>query len=70
MNSGLKALPGSDIGYGLGLGFQSYAEIRNRDRNPSLCNVNMFCIVQCSHQVWNLSPSPCQYPSPVTYLKP
>ena len=35
-------------GDGLGLGFLSYAEIGSRDLSPSLCNVNMFCIVQCS----------------------
>ena len=47
--------------YGLGLGFLSFTEIGSRDLSPSLWNVNMFCIVQCSHQVWNMSPSP--YPS-------
>ena len=36
---------------------------RNRGRDPSLsmCNVNMFSIVPCNHQVWNLNPS--LYPS-------
>ena len=33
--------------------------IRDLDQNlsPSLCNENMFCIVQCSHCVWNLNSS-------------
>ena len=38
--------------------FLSYAEMGSRDPSPSLCNVNMFCIKQCSHEVW------IQYPSP------
>ena len=41
-------------------GFLSYTEIGSR----GLCNVNMFCIVQCSYQVWNCSPSPYPSPSP------
>ena len=44
------------LGYGcrLGVGFLNSAEIGIRDL--SLCNVNMFCIVQCRHWVLNLSP--------------
>ena len=36
----------------------SCAEIGSMDPNSGLCNVNMFCIVLCSHRVWNLFPSP------------
>ena len=43
--------------YGARLRFLSYTEIGNRDSSLSLCNTNMFCIVQCSHQVWNPIPS-------------
>ena len=34
------------------------------DLNPSLCDVNMFCLVQCSHQVWNLNMSRYLNPCP------
>ena len=37
----------------LGPGFLSFIEIRSRDVSPSLCNVNIFCLVQCSHWAWN-----------------
>ena len=37
---------------------------RERDPSPSLCNVNMFGIVQCSHRVWNPNPRPYPSPSP------
>ena len=40
-------------GDGLGLGPLSYTEIESRDPSLNLWNVNMFCIVQCSHWVWN-----------------
>ena len=33
-------------------------EIGGMYPSPSLCNVNIFCTVQCSHWVWNLNPSP------------
>ena len=34
--------------------------IWERDPNPSpnLCNRYMFCIILCSHRVWNPSPNP------------
>ena len=35
------------------------AEMGRKDPRPSLCNVNMFCTVQCSHRVWNQNSSPC-----------
>ena len=54
-------IAGDGLGYGLRLGFLSYTEMGSRDPSPSLCNVNMLCIVQCSHQVWNSSLS--VYPS-------
>ena len=50
------------LGYRYGLGFLSYPELGSRDLSPSLCNVNVFCIVQCSYRVWN--PNPSLYPSP------
>ena len=34
----------------------------DRDQKLSLCNVNMFCVVQCSHQLWN--PNLSRYPNP------
>ena len=37
---------------------RSRTVVRRRDLSPSLCNVNMFCIVQCSHWVWKPSPGP------------
>ena len=42
--------------------FLSFTEIGSRDPSPSLCNVNMFCIIQCSHLVRN--PNLSLYPSP------
>ena len=45
-------------------GLLSKTEIESRDLSLSLCNVNMFCIVQCSHQVWNSNPSPYTSPFP------
>ena len=59
----LKHIAELGYGYGLGLGFMSHAEIRSIDLSPSLCNVNMFCIVQCSHRVWNPCQSTYPYPS-------
>ena len=52
-------------GYALGLGLLSYTDIGSRNPSPSLYNVNMFCMVQCSHWVWNpnLSSYPSQFPS-------
>ena len=50
---------GYGLGYRLILGFLFYTEVGSRDPSLSLCNVNLFCIVQCSHQVWN----PNLYPS-------
>ena len=47
--------------YDLGLGLLYYAEIESRD--PS--DVNMFCMVQCSHLVLNPNLNPYPYPSPV-----
>ena len=35
-----------------------YGGIGSMDPNPHLCNVNMFCIVQCSYWVLNLNLSP------------
>ena len=46
------------LGYGLRLGFLYCTELGSRDWSLSLCNVNMFCIVQCSHWVWNPNPYP------------
>ena len=43
----------------LGYGLLSYTEIESRDQSVSLCNVNMFCIVQCSR-----NPNLSQYPRP------
>ena len=40
---------GEGLRYWLGLGLLSYTELGSRDPSPSLCNVNMLCIVQCSH---------------------
>ena len=51
-------IAGYGLGYGPGLGFLSCTEVGSRDLSPSLCNVNMFCIVQCKYWVWNRSPSP------------
>ena len=51
-------------GFRYGLGFLSYTEIGSRNPSPSLCNGNMFCIVQCSHWVWNPNPNPYLSPSP------
>ena len=31
--------------------------IESKDRSSSLCNVNIFCIVHCSHRVWSPYPS-------------
>ena len=50
-------IAGDRLGYGIGLWFLSYTEIESRDPSPSMCNVNMFCIVQCNHWVWNESES-------------
>ena len=50
-------IAGDGLRYRLGLRFLSCTEIGSRDSSSSLCNVNTFCIVQCSHQVWNLDPS-------------
>ena len=50
-------------GDGLGLGFFTYTEIGSGNTGPSLCNVNMFCIVQCSHRVWKPNLSLYQSPS-------
>ena len=36
----------------------------HRHPNPSLCNANMYCTVQCSYQVWNLNPSRYLNPCP------
>ena len=41
---------------------------RNRDLSLGTCNVDMFCIVQCSHWVWNQSPSLNPCPSPAMYF--
>ena len=46
-----------------GLRFGFLSEIGRRDPSPSLCNANMFCIVQCSLRVSNPSPNPSPYPS-------
>ena len=35
----------------------------NLSPSLSLCSGNMFCIILCSHWVWNLSPSPNLNPS-------
>ena len=49
-------IAGDRIGYRLRLRIiVLQTQIGSRDLSPSLCNVNMFCIVQCSHPVWNLS---------------
>ena len=45
----------SGYAYSLRLGFLSYAKIGSKDLSPNPCNVNMFYVAQCSHQVWNLS---------------
>ena len=50
--------------YRLEPGFLSYTETGSRDLSLGLCNVNMFGIVQCSHQIWNPNLSP--YPSLVS----
>ena len=42
----------SRLGYGLG--FLSCTETGSRDPSLSLYSVNMFCIIQSCHQVWNL----------------
>ena len=49
----IKHITGLGYGYGLRLGFLFYSEIRNRDQSLNLCNVNMFCIAQCSSRPWN-----------------
>ena len=56
----LKRIAGFEYGYGLGNGFLSCVS--------SLCNVNMFCMVQCSYQVWNPNASPYPYLSPALCL--
>ena len=62
---GSFTLPETDSGTDSdSFGFRSYTETGRRDPSPSLCNVNMFCMVQHSHRVWKpnlslyLSPSP------------
>ena len=55
----LKHITGLGYGYRLKTGFLFCAEIGIRDLWPCLCNVSMFCIVQCSHRVWNPSPEMC-----------
>ena len=52
---------------GLGLGFPSFTEIGSRHPSLSLCNVNVFCIVQCRSRVWN--PNPSLYPSVSPVMK-
>ena len=37
--------------------FLVYAEIGSENPCLSVCNLNMFYIVQCSHWVWNLNQS-------------
>ena len=37
--------------YKIGTCLPVLTEIGSRDPSVSLCNVNMFCIVQCGHQV-------------------
>ena len=51
-------------GLGLWFWFLSCTEIGSRDLSPNLCNVNMFCIVQCRHWVWNPNPTPSPSRSP------
>ena len=41
--------------------------IGTRDQSLSLCNVNMFCTMQCSQWVWNVNLS--LYPSPSPAIK-
>ena len=60
--SWLIYIAGDGLRYGLG--FMSYKEIGSRDQSPSLCNVNMFCTVQCSHLDWNQNLSLYRNPSP------
>ena len=39
------------------LWYLSCTKIGRKDLSPSLCNVNMFCTVQCRNRVWNPNPS-------------
>ena len=55
-------IAGDGLRYGYGLQFLFYTEVGSRDPSPSLCNANMSCTVQCTHQVWN--PDPSLYPNP------
>ena len=57
-------IAGDGLWDGLRAGFLSFTEIESRGLSPSLCNVNMFCIVQCSHRAWNPNPSLYLSPSP------
>ena len=45
----------------------------SRDPSPSLCNVNMFYIIQCTCRVWNSKlspyPSPCRTRDVITFWK-
>ena len=68
-NLWLIYIAGDGLGYGCGLrfGFLSYIEIGSRDPSPSLCTVNMLCIVQYSHRVWNPSLSVYRSPSPAMW---
>ena len=53
-------IAGDGLGQGYGLGFMCCTEVGGgRSRDLSLCNVNIFCTVQCSHWVWNLNQSLC-----------
>ena len=54
----LVSVAGDGLGYRLLLGLPPRAEIGSRDPSLSLCNVNMFCLKQCSHEVWIPDPSP------------
>ena len=56
--NGLITLPVSDIGIDLDSDSCTMQKLGVGIRVPSLCNVNMFCIVKCSHRAWNLNPSP------------
>ena len=50
-------IAGDGLGYRPGRGIPSCTEIGSRDPNPSLGNVNMPCIIQCTLWVWNPNPS-------------
>ena len=58
MGRGLFTLPDtdSDLNPGTDIHLKNgRVTMADLDQNHSPCNVNMLCIVQCSHCVWNLN---------------